>query len=90
MPDSRVDFVGPGPFHLPVAHRATANSVGGAVEARLYAVIVIDGDSILRPMVIQMTAPVAKNFAAQLLDAAAKVARSLTFINRAFPQHLCQ
>jgi hypothetical protein len=66
MPDSRVDFVGPGPFHLPVAHRATANSV--------YAVIVIDGDSILRPMVIQMTAPVAKNFAAQLLDAAAKVA----------------
>ena len=74
MRDSRVDFVGPGPFHLPVAHRATANSVGGAVEARLYAVIVIDGDSILRPMVIQMTAPVAKNFAAQLLDAATKVA----------------
>jgi hypothetical protein len=73
MSDSRVNFVGPGPFHLPAAQRATAISIGGAVEARLYAIIPIDDDSIMRPMVIQMTASVAQNFAAQLLDAAAKV-----------------
>jgi len=75
MSDSRVDFVGAGPFHLPVAQRATAISTGGAVEARLYAIIKIDDESTMRPMVIQMTATVAQNFAEQLLDAAAKVVR---------------
>ena len=74
MPDSRVDFLGTGPFHLPAAQRATANSVGDAVEARIYAVIGIGDDSVVRPMVIQMTAPVAQAFAAQLLDAASRVA----------------
>jgi hypothetical protein len=74
MSDSRVDFIGPGPFHLPVVQRATASPVGGAIEARLYAVITIAGDPTMRPMVIQMSAPVAQDFAAQLLDAAAKVA----------------
>jgi hypothetical protein len=74
MSDSRIDFVGPGPFHLPVAQRATAISIGSAVEARLYALIQIDNDSIMRPIVIHMTAPVARSFAAQLLDAAAKIA----------------
>ena len=52
MPDSRVEFLGTGPFHLPAVQRATANSVGDAVEARMYAVIVIGDDSVVRPMVI--------------------------------------
>jgi hypothetical protein len=74
MPDSRIDFAGQGPFHLPAAQRTAVTAVGNAVEARLYAVIVSGGDSVIRPMVIQMTAPVAKDFATQLLDAAAKMA----------------
>ena len=75
MSDSRVDFVGPGPIHLPAAQRATAISIGGAVEARLFAIIQVDNDPIMRPIVIHMTAQVARSFAAQLLDAAAKVVR---------------
>jgi hypothetical protein len=67
MPDN-VSFATYGPYHLPVAQRATASSLDGSVEVRLYALF--EGE--LRPMVIEMVPRVARDLAAQLLDAASK------------------
>jgi hypothetical protein len=65
MPDT-VSFAGYGPYRLPLAQRATATPVNGSVEVRLYALF----EGQLRPMVIQMSPSIARDFAKQLLEAA--------------------
>jgi hypothetical protein len=65
MPDN-ISFAGYGPYRLPVAQRATAASLNGSVEVRLYALF--EGE--LRPMIIQMSPNIARDFATQLSAAA--------------------
>lgn len=63
-----VKFQLPGPFGLPAAQSARAFPISGTVELRIRASV----DGSLETLVIQMTRDIAREIAAELLDAAGK------------------
>jgi hypothetical protein len=71
MSESRVVFLGPGPFHLPVPQSATAHVVGGAIEIRIKASV--DGDPNSKPIAMQLTGTMAHKLGLALLAAASEL-----------------
>ena len=73
MPDdSEITFRGPGPFHLPVAQRATAiGRSGDAVTMTVYVILPERGPE-PEPVSAQMIPKVARELSVQLLQAASE------------------